>query len=114
MSTLTPRFAEHVEQFHNALRHHCSNVQLHSKDAYTNFHDYLQQANIHPKAVLYAGGLVITLVWLNVKLAQQYHTRKDFTPPQTPTHVEKASPFKAPERLPGGNLFSYTSLCQSS
>lgn len=102
MSNLAPRFAEHVEQFHNTFRHHCSNVQLHSEDAYANFHDNLQQANIHPKVVLYAGGLVITLVWLIAKFAQRYHTRNDFTPPQTPTQVEKASPLKAPERLPGG------------
>jgi hypothetical protein len=102
MSTLAdlgPRMAKHVEQLHHNVRVHCSTAQTHLIKAQTNLTNILQNANIPLKAVLYAILILITSTWLAITFIRR--RRSCLTPPNTP-NLEKRSPFRAPDRPPGG------------
>lgn len=107
MLSLTPRLAKHVGTLHQAVRQHCAELEraihLHCDKAQTNLNTALKHADIHPKAALYAGLLLVTCIWLSVTLTCHLRTRarNQVTPPDTP-NLEKRSPFKAPDRPPGG------------
>lgn len=118
MSTLAPRIAElaeQAEQLHQVLRRHCSTAQVHFTKAQNSFNTTLQHANIHPKAALYAGLVLVTFIWLVATFTRHLRTRarNQLSPPSTP-NLEKRSPFKAPERPPGGTIIFFpTTTCHS-
>lgn len=99
MFTLSPRLAEHVDQLDRTVRHHCSNAKVNL----TVLNKSVQDSNIEPKAILYAALLFGVCVWLAVTFTRHIRQRRRqaLTPPSTP-NLEKRSPFKAPDRPPGG------------
>lgn len=99
MFALTPRFAEHAEQLNRAVRHHCTKAQ-------TKLDQVMQHSDVHPRIILYAGLALVTCVWLAITVTHRIRPRKrqSITPPSTP-NLEKRSPFKAPDRPPGGTTY---------
>lgn len=106
MSNVATQIGERVEVVARTARYHWSRVQ-------SKLHTTLQNANIPPKAALYAGLLLVTCVWFVATFTRHVRkARRDSTQPSTP-NLEKRSPFKAPDRPPGGKHLAYPVIPQS-
>jgi hypothetical protein len=101
---LQQRAQQHYQQLHQAVHHHCHNLQTQYGKVQGNLSTGLRNNDVHPKAALYAVLVVVTTIWLAIATGRRLRARirKRDTPPSTP-NLEKRSPFKAPDRPPGGN-----------
>jgi hypothetical protein len=103
MSSLAPHLAADVRHLTREARHHYTKAQA-------AFKTILNDAGIQPRAaLLYAGLLFVTCVWLAIAVTQRMCNRKHNSAHQ---NLEKRSSVKAPDRHFGGNIdlafFCYT------
>ena len=98
---LASHAAEHARYLARAARQHCTNLQ--SKLAKTAPRLRVSRVKVPPKALWYTGLLIITCLWLLVALTRWIRNRRRSTSRPSTPNLEKPTPFKAPERAPGGN-----------
>ena len=98
MSALIARSRERSKALIDAARNQCTTV-------YAGFHTTWQDEVVSPKLALYAGLVLVTIMWLTVTLLLRLRTerRKATTRPSTP-NLDKRSSFKPADRTPGGTL----------
>ena len=107
MSDLVTRFEEHTTRLARDAQHRCISIQ-------TQFKTLLKDANIQPKAALYAALFFATFTWLAITLSRLLLTRRHPTSQPSTPNLEKRSPFKAPDRPPGGMFIPIKSMSQYS
>ena len=95
MSDLVTRLEEHTTRLARDAQHRCTTIQ-------TQFNTLLKDANIQPKAALYAALFFATFTWLAITLSRLLLSRRRPTSRPSTPNLEKRSPFKAPDRPPGG------------
>ena len=106
MSDLVTRFEEHTTRLARDAQHRCISIQ-------TQFKTLLKDANIQPKAALYAALFFATFTWLAITLSRLLLARRRRTSRPSTPNLEKRSPFKAPDRPPGGMFIPIKSISQS-
>ncbi|KAG9190157.1 alpha-1,2-mannosyltransferase [Alternaria panax] len=94
MTTLVTHLEEQARCFARDAQHYCSTVQ-------TQLTTSLKEANIQPKAALYAVLFFATFTWFAIALSRRLFTRRHSTSRPSTPNLEKRSPFKAPDRPPG-------------
>jgi hypothetical protein len=65
----------------------------------------MQKYDIDHKSFFYGALAVVTLAWIVSIVTRRIRSQKSENRPSTPD-VEKRSPFKAPQREPGGTVLS--------
>lgn len=104
MTDLIPCIAQHVDRLHRTAHAHLTQAQ-------TSLTTYLQNANVEPKAFIYAALFLATFTCLATKLIQTILTRRSSPSPSTP-NLEKRPPLKTPDRPLGGTSNPPSSLPQ--
>ncbi|KAI8938983.1 hypothetical protein NX059_004827 [Plenodomus lindquistii] len=95
MNSIVPRVAEHARLLGRTAEHYCNQAQ-------EQFNTTLRRSNIQPQALLYAGLLIFTFIYLATALTRFLHSRTLplTTRPSTP-NLEQRSQTKTAERPPG-------------
>jgi hypothetical protein len=108
MAILSARFVEQVEQLHQTIQHHCHTAQTQLSKAQAGLNTAVHDLDIHPKVAIYSGLFIVTIFWVASAITHQLRNRlrnRDASP-NTP-NLEKRSPFRAPDRPPGGTEIAF-------
>lgn len=92
MAALLSRFEREAVEIQDWVRHNCNVAKLNTT---------YRKANLDERSLLYGAFLGVTLVWVISVVTRQIRARNANIQPGTPD-LEKRSPFRAPEREPGG------------